>query len=651
MCGIAGLVDWHHRADEHTLVKAVESLRFRGPDANAIVALGAAVLGHSRLAIIDLRPESNQPMSDPTGRYSIVFNGEIYNFKEVRKDLKAAGIDFRTNSDTEVLLQAFLTWGEAAVQRLNGMFAFAFWDRLEETLTLVRDRLGEKPLYFATTASGGFAFASDLNALRQIPGVPREINPGAVGQFLSIGYLFDDTSIISGVRKLQPGCLMTVSRSGVSEPECYWDLAQSFRSKRRFSDANEAAEELDALLVDAVRLRLVGDVPLGAFLSGGIDSSVIAAAIQRAGFPALTTFTIDFDQKEFSEADDAASIANFLGTNHVVEQVSFDKASLLLPEIVATTGEPFADTSLVPTYVLSALARQHATVCLSGDGADELFAGYETYRADKLRHFTSFVPKWMIRNFERLVDRFVPHSYGKVSWDYKLRNFLKGHKLSADEAHSSWRTILDGADRDAVIRRDCLAEAKAGDPITSALAYSADVADCPALDRAMYVDIKTWLASDILVKVDRASMANSLEVRPPFLDHRLVEFAASLSPNLRMRGLRTKWLLRRSQRRYLPAAVTKAKKRGFNAPVNQWLRGPLAELGRDLTLQGAILDWINPHRVETWWQEHLGGSHDHGFRLFALCTLGIWLSQHESFEAMPASGYRGSRIALGTESL
>jgi asparagine synthase (glutamine-hydrolysing) len=468
-------------------------------------------------------------------------------------------------------------------------------------------------------------FASGLKALRLHPGVDRGINPAALGQFLSLNYVLTNESMLSGVYKLPAAHFLVVERARPLALTSYWDLARHFREKRSFRSEAEAAEELDGLLLDSVRLRLVSDVPLGAFLSGGIDSSIVAADMRRlCGSGRLRTFTMGFGEASYDEMPAARATATHLGTDHT-ERLADPDIARSLPDIVGEVDEPFADTSIVPTYHLARFAREHVTVCLSGDGSDEIFAGYATYMADRLRRLTSWVPGPVTRGLLHLLDRVLPASFDKVSFDYRLKQFLRGHGLPADRAHVSWRLISpDGAKR-GLLRPEWRRPPILSDPFDVMRAHFAEVAGAHYLDQAMYVDLKTWLVDDILVKVDQASMAHGLEVRPPFLDHRLVEFAASLPVEWKFKGWRQKHLLKASQRPHLPAAILDRRKQGFNAPVSHWLNGALEGIGRAATSSPAMREWFDPRVIDALWAAHRARERDYGLPLFGLTCLGLWM--------------------------
>ena len=627
MCGIAGELRWSAPPDAAAVAAMAARLDHRGPDARGAVARGAVALGHRRLAVIDLDRASDQPLSDAAGRLWIVYNGEIYNFVDLRARLERGGATFRTRGDTEVLLEAYRAWGDHFVEELNGMFAFALWDEERQRLLLARDRAGEKPLYWQERAGGdGLLFASELGALSAHPAAARRIDPAAVGDFLSLGYTLGERPILAGVRRLPPAHRLVAERGRPLAPERYWDLAAAFRRKTRFAGVEEASEALDRLVGDSVRLRLVSDVPLGAFLSGGVDSSTVVAAMQRARpAPPPRAFSIGFREESFDELPAASEVAALLGIGLTGRYVGIDAAAAL-GHVVGTVGEPFADTSLIPFYYLAREAREQVTVCLSGDGGDELFAGYPTYLADRLRRRTAWLPGTLTGAAGRLFARLAPVRHDKVGTGYRVRQFLAGHGLDERRAHHSWRTIFSPAAKRELLRPEWR-EAAASDGFDVFDRCHDEVADCHPLDQACYVDVKTWLADDILFKVDRATMVHSLEARAPLLDHRLMEFAAALPVGLKLRGRCGKYLLKRAALRHLPARVAHRPKRGFNAPVNRWLAAGLEPFARAAMERGPLFGWVERDAVERLWREHHARAADHGLRLFTLTCLALWLEK------------------------
>lgn len=608
------------------------ALGHRGPDAVGIATIGPVCLGHRRLSVQDLRAAADQPMVDRSGRHVVVFNGEIYNFAELRRELEARGSRFRTHGDTEVLLEAYNAWGLDCLRRFNGMFAFALWDERDRTLLLARDRLGKKPLYWAALPDGGIVFASELKALAAEPALSRTVNPRAIGHLLSLGYILGSEAMWAGVNKLPPAHWMVVAPDRPVRTGCYWDLAAAYADKSVMGEA-EAAEHLLALLDDATRLRLVADVPVGAFLSGGIDSAAVVSSMCRFVAPArIHTFCAGFEEPGFDERQPAAALARSLGVNHHDQSVA---ASIgrILPRIAWYADEPFADTSLLPLYALAELARRDVVVALSGDGGDEIFGGYETYVADALCHATRWLPPGLTRAARWGLDR-LPASRAKVGLQFKLRQFLRAHGADPVAAHFGWREIFGPGEKRALLRPEWRDAVMSGDPLADFRAFDAEVAGLGLLDRMSYVDIKTWLADDILVKLDRATMAHGLEARAPFLDHRLVEFAASLPPRFKLRGLCKKWILKRALADRVPADVLTRPKRGFNAPVAHWLdpAGGLLDAVGVVNLAGP---WFRPEMVAALVDDHRARRADNSFKLLTLVSLAMW-SRNQ-----PQSGVQG----------
>ena len=638
MCGIAGWISGTGESpDREVLTRMTRALAHRGPDAEGVVIEGAAGLGHRRLAIIDLSTDANQPMRDASGRYLIVFNGEIYNFAEVRSELEALGHRFATRSDTEVLLEAIKAWGAAALERLNGMFALALWDKQRRTLLLARDRLGKKPLFYARLPDGGLVFASEPRALTQHPGVPAKIDPVSLAHYLRLNYVPCDRSLLDEVRSLPPASYGEFGLASGLAVTRYWDLAAKFRDKRSFASDEAAAEELKALIDDAVRQRLVSDVPLGAFLSGGVDSSTIVASMleQRAASSVLT-FTSGFLEDSFDESPMAERIAAQWGVAHRTQHLD-PKHLDLLPALVAAAGEPLADTSSLPMYFLCGFTRQNVTVALSGDGGDECFAGYETYVAGKLHRMAAHSPRWVRERAHRALDRVLPVDHRKVGWPEKARRLTAALAQDFPRAHSSWRDIFRADELHGIMQggwREQVSVAPERDLFDAYFGkHFTEVKGCDPLDQATYVDIKTWMVDDILVKADRTSMAHSLEVRCPLLDYRVVEFAAQLPPDLKLRGFSKKHLLKQSQRSRLPGWLLKRKKQGFNAPVSQWVLGPLRQQCQDLLFSGPMVEWFDRREVQRLWNEHERMQRDNGLKLFGLLSVAMFFESSKRSHA------------------
>jgi len=632
MCGIAGFIaSASATPDRGVLTRMTRALAHRGPDAEGIEIDGPAGLGHRRLSVLDLSSAANQPMRDASGRYILVFNGEIYNFREIRGALESLGHAFATNGDTEVVLAALKQWGPDALQRMIGMFALALWDTERQRLFLARDRLGKKPLFFARLPGGGIAFASEPRAVAKHPEVSGGVDATSLAHYLRLNYVPCNRTLYAGVESLPPACYADFDTARGLRVERYWDLAAKFRDKRVFSSEHEAAEELRALIDDAVRLRLVSDVPLGAFLSGGVDSSTIVASMTKNTSPeGIFTFSSGFVEDSYDESRMAEKLADEFGLAHRTQ--SLDTRSLdLLPAVVAAAGEPIADTSMLPMYFLSKFTRDFVTVALSGDGGDECFAGYETYVADKLHRVTSHSPQWLRKRLPGILDQLLPVDHRKVGWPEKLRRFSAALPLDFAHAHAAWRDIFGHDELSGLMHKDWRANSAGSDRADVFADYFsghfAEVSGCHPVDQATYVDIKTWLVDDVLVKADRTSMAHSLEVRCPLLDHRIVEFAAQLPPEFKLRGFAKKHLLKLSQRDRLPGWVLNRPKQGFNAPVSHWLLGPLREICKDTLSSTHMRMWFDQSAMQRLWDDHEQKRRDNGLKLFGLLTFGLFVQQ------------------------
>jgi asparagine synthase (glutamine-hydrolysing) len=641
MCGIAGLIDWQGLSSADALYCAGErmneSLHHRGPDAGAVWVDpdGGAMLAHRRLAIIDLSPTGAQPMHSADSRYVIVFNGEIYNYRDIRGALAEAGRATRGDSDTEVLLEACALWGvENAVERAIGMFAFALWDRVTRSLWLVRDRLGIKPLYYAAT-SQRVLFASQLKAFRAWPDWTPTTDPDAIVGYLRFGYIAQPRTIFREANKLPPGHILRLRAGEAPMLRCYWDLRRIASSARgeTIPDDSEAIERLDALLRDAVKLRMIADVPLGAFLSGGIDSSTVVALMQAQSSRPIKTYSIGFLETRYDEAQHARSVAHHLGTEHSEFYVEPKHALDVIPHIPDWFDEPFADSSQIPTYLVSKLTRQHVTVALSGDGGDELFAGYTRYFwGNTLNRLLSRIPPPLRRAAAAGLRAAPPAVWNRLftAVPKRWRPLQAGHR-----AHKL-ANIFDNAGEDAIYRRlvsqwDNPEEIAAnGHELGGPLWDSTLVHDFPDFtDRMQFVDMVTYLPDDILAKVDRATMAVGLEGRVPLLDHRVVALAWSLPQRLKVRDGKGKWILRQLLQKYVPANLVERPKMGFGVPIDLWLRGPLREWAETL-LSPARLSadgLLRPEPIRQAWSEHLNGTRNWQYPLWTVLMLQAWLAR------------------------
>jgi asparagine synthase (glutamine-hydrolysing) len=623
----------------------MEPIRHRGPDDSGdwVDAQNGVALGFRRLAILDLSPAGHQPMLSADGRYVIVFNGEVYNFNQLRTELASLGHAFRGHSDTEVMLAAICQWGiQDAVQRFNGMFAFALWDRRECRLTLVRDRLGIKPLYYGWAGSV-FLFGSELKALKAYPAFQAEIDRGALALYLRHNYIPAPYTIYTGFCKLLPGTILTLAGNQLGElpdPVPYWSARQVAESgvAHLFEGSDqEAVVELDALLRESVRERMVADVPLGAFLSGGIDSSAIVALMQVQSSRPVQTFTIGFHESSYNEAEHAKEVARHLGTEHTELYVTPQEAQAVIPRLPALFDEPSADSSQIPTFLIAELARRHVTVSLSGDGGDELFGGYNRYSwARKIWKVTGRLPG-TFRTFGSAALLRTP----STAWDILLSNRFIPPRWRISEAGEKIRKIAEilPADSPEAIYLDLVSHWKepasivrgAAEPSTRLTSREswACVPDYTAW--MMYMDLVTYLPDDILVKVDRASMGVSLEARVPFLDdQRVVEFAWRLPLRMKIRNGQGKWILRQVLYQYVPCQMIERPKMGFGIPIDAWLRGPLRGWAESLLGERRLKDegFFNPKPIRQKWQEHLTGKHNWQYHLWDILMFEAWLEEN-----------------------
>ena len=618
MCGIAGI--FHplvpKPVDAARVRAMADALAHRGPDGAGVWTAPGVGLGHRRLSIIDLGGGA-QPMA--SGDLVISFNGEVYNFRQLRVELETLGHHFRTDSDTEVILAAWRQWGADCLDRLNGMFAFALYDGARDVLHLVRDRLGVKPLFTATLPDGALIFASELKGLLAHPLLRRAPSVHAVEDYLALGYVPDDASIVEGVRKLPAGAILSVRRGyAVPEPRIWWNVR--FTGDAR-GTPDALGEELIERMREAVRLRMVADVPLGAFLSGGVDSSAVVALMAEQSRRAVETCSIGFSEAALDESRYADRVAARFATNHAKRLVTADDFSLI-DTLVDAFDEPFADASALPTYRVCELAREKVTVALSGDGADEAFAGYRRHRffaaEERVRaRLPASARPWLAA---------AGRAYPKLDWApqfLRAKSTLTGLGRTAGEAYVSAVGVTTEAARHRLYRpgfRAALGGHRAEDRYVAAMA-SAPASD--GLSRAQYADLKIWLPGDILTKVDRTSMAVSLEAREPLLDDKLIEFAASLPTNMRLRGGTGKWLMKRSLGSRLPHDILYRRKMGFVTPITAWFRGPLATQAEAIA-RGSTLGatgWFDADEMTRVAREHRSGRADHGRLLWQLLML------------------------------
>lgn len=618
-----------------------DSLAHRGPDdAGCWYDAGSGVgLGHRRLSIIDLSPLGHQPMASASGRYQLTYNGEVYNFPELRSELQRQGHTFRGQSDTEVILAAVEQWGiEAAVKRFVGMFAFALWDQQEHRLHLVRDRLGIKPLYYGFLGRA-FVFSSELKTFKAHPEFRGEIDRNALALLLRHGYVPTPYSIYRGICKLLPGAILSLSpddQSPMPSPSAYWsaqNVVERGQVEPFSGSADEAVAHLDALLRQAIKLRLVADVPLGAFLSGGIDSSTVVALMQAQSTRPVKTFSIGFEEQDFNEAVQAKAVARHLGTDHIELYVTPAQAMAVIPRLPTLYDEPFCDSSQIPTFLVSELARQRVTVSLSGDGGDELFGGYNRYfRGRSIWQLIGWMPGRLKRVTARTLTTLSPQGWDVVL--QKLGPVLPGkikQQLSGDRLHKLAEMVpVDDADAMYLKLRS---NWNPDPPMLGAYELPTVFTDCGQwvdlpdfIQRMMFLDMVSYLPDDILVKVDRASMGLGLEARVPLLDHRVVEFAWQLPLSLKVKNGQGKWLLRQVLDQYVPRALIERPKMGFGIPIGTWLRRPLREWAESLLDESRLRQegFFDPAPIRQKWAEHLAGTRDWKYHLWGVLMFQAW---------------------------
>lgn len=628
MCGIAGIaLPAGGKVDLETLREMTEAIRHRGPDDEGFVSKGSMALGFRRLSIIDL-VTGHQPMPNEDETVWVILNGEIYNFMELRAELEASGHVFKTRSDTECIVHGYEQWKEKVVDKLSGMFAFAVLDTKAGRIFGARDRIGKKPFYYALLDGGGVAFASELKALLQCPGWNRRLSIPAIARYLCYEFVPDPHSIYEGAFKVPPGHMFSYHCDHDSIViERYDDI--SFANDCGRISEQELREEFIERIDAAVNSRLVADVPLGVFLSGGIDSSVLTCMMARHVEPSrIKTFTIGFSDKSFDESGHARRVAQFLGTDHHEDMLEPETLIDLMPEVASIIDEPIGDASIVPTFLLSRFAKRFVTVALSGDGGDELFAGYPTYYADPAARLSdSIIPAKVVDLFTFLSKR-LPTSLANFSPDFIVKQFFKGISYRDEERHQAWLGSFLPHEARAMLAADL--RGQAGEPYGDIGEVMKNVRGASVQDRLLYFYCKFYLAGDILVKTDRASMAVSLECRAPFLDREVVRFSSRLPPGYRLRRMTTKYIIKKSMEGMLPRSILHRPKKGFGIPVGRWLRGPLKswllqELAERKIRKEGILD---PNAVSQLVNEHLSGRFDRRKQLWTLLVFETWMGRY-----------------------
>jgi len=642
MCGIAGIFLHPEKSDPRklaTIAQLTATLQHRGPDASGtwIDAEGGIALGHRRLSIVDLSEAGKQPMLSRDKNLVMSFNGEVYNFAELRRTLEKSHHRFRGHSDSEVMLATFESFGiEASLPKFSGMFALGVWDRRARTLHLMRDRMGKKPLYIAIVPDG-IVFASELKAIRAYPGFEPRIDRNAIAMVLQYGFIPDHSCIWEGVFKLPPGSILSITADDVAtgslphlrrQVRRWWQLAATAEAGQQnllTASPADLETELDQLLRDAVQQRMKADVPFGVFLSGGIDSSMIAALMQAQSQQPIRSFTIGFAESSYDEAHHAAMVARHFGMEHTEFRVTPDEALAVIPDIPQVWDEPFADESQIPTLLLSRLARQHVTVALSGDGGDECFGGYSRHIAMARLGLLFKMPARLRHMMASAFHMRSPEAWEKWFGSLPLSEDMRA-LLIKDNLDKLARVL--NVTNDGELYHRLMSFSRGSQTASFGLLEHEDIPDLSdAASHIMYCDMASYLVGDILVKLDRATMAASLEARSPFLDHSVVEFAWRLPTALKVRNGQGKWLLRQVLRRYLPEYLFERPKQGFNVPIGFWLRGPLREWAQGLLDMRRIRDdgLIDSRSVQACWQEHLTGQRDRSRYLWSVLMVQSWL--------------------------
>src|SRR5712691_4484132 len=620
MCGIAGFVsrDEHRdtRAANDVLDRMCRVLAHRGPDDQGTLVKNQVALGMRRLSIIDLAG-GRQPMTGCDGAVTIVFNGEIYNYRDLQHELESQGHRFKTHSDTETIVHAYEEYGARCVEHLRGMFAFAIWDARARELFIARDRVGKKPLYYTITPGGTLIFGSELKSLREHPEFRGDISIEALDAYLTFGYVPDPLTIFREVHKLTPGHQLTF-KDGRARVEQYWDFPYEHAQENPARSEAECLEELRELLDEAVHLRMEADVPLGAFLSGGVDSSTVVGLMARHATRPVKTFSIGFYEDSYNELKYARIAAQRFGTDHH-EFIVTPEICEIVDELVWHFDEPFADSSAIPTYMVSKLARQHVTVALSGDGGDELFAGYTRYAVDRQRSGFANLPRLVRQGVMQPLGRNLPHG----AWG---RNYLHNVALDPLDRYIEDVSIFTRLNKSALYTDDFRQQLGASDAAARFRDYAAHSRADDPLDPLLYLDSKTYLPGDILTKVDRMSMAVSLEARAPLLDHKLIEFVTRIPASLKLHGLETKHIFKRAVADFVPAEILHREKQGFGVPIQQWINEQLRTRMHD-TLTGSrarARGFVEPRYVQQLLNEHERGRRDHAGPLWTLFMLELW---------------------------
>jgi len=643
MCGITGFYNLNRNLSQEASLQLVkkmsDAIQYRGPDDGNVWADASKgiAFGHRRLSIVDLSSAGAQPMESQCKRYMLVYNGEVYNAEDIRSELPP--MEYRGHSDTEVILAGIAHWGvEQTVSKLIGMFALALWDKHEETLYLVRDRLGIKPLYWGCS-NGTYLFGSELKAIWVNPSFDDDIDRNAIGSFLRHNYIPGPNSIFSDIKKLQPGHMITIKSNGSPIEKSYWSMEQVVQSgyeKRKTATEAELVDELENLLRDAVKRRMVSDVPLGAFLSGGIDSSTVAALMQAQSDKPIKTFSIGFSNQDYNEADHAANVAGHLKTDHTELYVDYQEARDTVPLLSSMYDEPFADSSQIPTFLVSKMTRKEVTVALSGDGGDEVFAGYNRYTlANNLWKRFVILPGPLRKGLGLTLSSISPGVWDKL---FGILPASLQRSQAGDKIHKLAGILNNGSNE---LYRSIISHwQNPSELVVGGEEYQGILFDEKPerlipnhIERMQYLDTVTYLPDDILTKVDRASMAVSLEARVPLLDHRVVEFAWALPLVSKIKNGESKWILRQVLDRYIPRELMERPKMGFGVPIGDWLRGPLRDWAEDLLDDAKLKNqgFLKGAPIRQRWDEHLSGRRNWQYSIWTILMFQSWLESRKNY--------------------
>jgi asparagine synthase (glutamine-hydrolysing) len=629
MCGIYGYLSTKEKVAPDILHSMGDSLRHRGPDGEGeeiqqSVEWGIG-LGHKRLSVIDLSPAAKQPMCNEDETIWITYNGEIYNFRELRTELQRNGHRFKSNSDTEVIIHLYEERGVRCLERLNGMFAFAIWDRSEKTLFLARDRIGKKPLHYGLY-DGGIVFGSEIKALLKHPKIVKEIDLGSLNKYLSYEYVPAPGTIFKSIQKVRPGCFL-LYKNGEVKTEKYWDIPLSDHPIS-YKTEDEYVEELREILEKSVRSRLLADVPVGVFLSGGLDSSLVAAMAKRNNED-IECFSIGFDDSSFDERKYAARVAQSLHLKQNLRIFSMSEMLANLEDLPRLLDEPLADASILPTYLLSKMTSEKLKVALSGDGGDELFAGYPTYQAHKLVTYFDSLPD-SLKDAARSLALSLPVSDTNISFDFKIKQFLRGAGVSSEIRFFRWMGGFIDGEKKELLSDDLKTALRHHNSYEDIFSYISESGLSKDMERILYLSMKLYLQDDILVKVDRAAMANGLEVRCPLLDQEFVEFACRLPTKYKLKGLKTKYLLKKAARGILPNEIIDRRKKGFGIPISRWLRNELKDFMLNSLEETKIKrqGYFNYAYIKKLIDDHLEKKKDNRKALWTLLVFQIWHEQY-----------------------